>query len=65
MEDTLALRPDFFMLTAYDQAEEYFLAKGWVEKIKDLFPSARIITGGLPLKAGRLLISGTLKPIMP
>ena len=51
VEDALVLRPDFFMLTAYDQAEEYFLAKGWVEKIKELFPSARIITGGPAFKS--------------
>jgi len=61
VEDALRLQPDFFMLTAYDQAEEYFLAKGWIEKIKRFTPTARIVLGGPAFKSRPVAFFRNLK----
>jgi hypothetical protein len=51
VESIINLKPDFVMLTAYDQLEEYRLAKEWVTQIKKHLPFTKIILGGAAFRS--------------
>lgn len=51
IEDVINCQPDFVMLTAYDQKEEYILAKQWVEDIKKHLPFSKLILGGAAFRS--------------
>lgn len=46
LEDAIALKPDFILITAYDHREEYMLTRKWTEEIKKRLPAAKILIGG-------------------
>ncbi|MBL0731326.1 MAG: B12-binding domain-containing radical SAM protein [Desulfosarcina sp.] len=61
VETLTQLRPDFVLFTAYDQLEEYFLAREWIADIKKSLPSAKIILGGSAFRSRPVAFFRNLK----
>nr|MBL0702299.1 cobalamin-dependent protein [Desulfobacterales bacterium] len=61
IEAVIQLRPDFVLITVYDQLAEHILAREWVKEIKDRLPATRIILGGPAFKSRPISFFWSLK----
>jgi radical SAM superfamily enzyme YgiQ (UPF0313 family) len=61
IEAVIQLRPDFVLITVYDQLAEHILAQEWVKEIKDKLPATKIVLGGPAFKSRPISFFRSLK----